>query len=114
LAHSPEQRVINRAKARRSHDHTASRVGDKTFNPASGCLSSSYFEPQKASKDQKGDVIMNRLSRSILLAAALVSGASAAMAAPVPDQSDEYGGYHPNSTQGQRAFWENQSRKSGD
>lgn len=58
---------------------------------------------------------MNTLTRSIVLAAALLSGASAAMAAPsVPDQSDKYGGHHPNSTQGQRAFWDNQTRGSGD
>jgi hypothetical protein len=58
---------------------------------------------------------MNRSIRSILLAAALVTGASAAMAdTRIPDQSDQYGGYHPNSTQGQRAFWENQTRTSGD
>jgi hypothetical protein len=55
---------------------------------------------------------MNNLTRSIILAAALLSGASAAMAAPiVPDQSDQYGGYSPDSTAGQRAFWENQARK---
>ena len=57
---------------------------------------------------------MNNLIRSILLAAALLTGASAAMAAPqsVPDQSDQYGGYHPNSPEGQRAFWENQQRQA--
>jgi hypothetical protein len=58
---------------------------------------------------------MNKSIRSIMLAAALVTGASAAIAAPrVPDQSDQYGGYHPNSTEGQRAFWANQTANDGD
>jgi hypothetical protein len=60
-------------------------------------------------------MIMNKATRAILLAAALLSGASAAIAqSRVPDQSDQYGGYHPNSVEGQRAFWENQTRNSGD
>jgi hypothetical protein len=58
---------------------------------------------------------MNNVTRSILLAAALLTGASATMAAPqmVPDKSDQYGGYSHNSTQGQRQFWENQ-QNNGD
>jgi len=49
---------------------------------------------------------MSKFIRSVLVVAALVTGASAAMAETVPDQSDQYGGYHPNSQEGQRAFWE--------
>jgi hypothetical protein len=60
-------------------------------------------------------MIMNRLTRSVLLAAALLAGGSAAAMAvepPPPDQSDPYGGYYPNSPEGQRAFWDYQTRKS--
>jgi hypothetical protein len=49
---------------------------------------------------------MSKFIRSVLVVAALVTGASAAMAETVPDQSGQYGGYHPNSQEGQRAFWE--------
>jgi hypothetical protein len=56
---------------------------------------------------------MKTLTRAILVALALLAGASAAMANPmVRDQSDQYGGYHPNSLAGERAFWENQSRNT--
>jgi hypothetical protein len=55
---------------------------------------------------------MNKATRAVLFAAVLLSGVSAAMAASwVPDRSDQYGGYHPNSTQGQRAFWDNQASR---
>jgi hypothetical protein len=59
---------------------------------------------------------MNKITRSILLAAALATGASAAMAQSqrIPDKSDQYGGYGPNSQQGQREFWEQQQNKGGD
>lgn len=57
---------------------------------------------------------MSTLIRSAFVAAALLTSVSAAMAAPrvptVPDQSDQYGGYAPNSQDGQRAFWDNQAR----
>jgi hypothetical protein len=57
---------------------------------------------------------MSTLVRSLILAAAVFTSASAAMAAPhysIPDQSDKYGGYAPNSQEGQRAFWDNQARR---
>jgi hypothetical protein len=55
---------------------------------------------------------MNKAIRAVLIVMAVLSGAPAAMAASwVPDRSDQYGGYHPNSAQGQRAFWENQASK---
>jgi hypothetical protein len=59
---------------------------------------------------------MNKITRSILLAAALATGASAAIAQQqkVPDKSDQYGGYSHNSTQGQREFWEQQQNRGGD
>jgi len=58
---------------------------------------------------------MNKITRSILLAAALAAGASAAIAAPqkIPDKSDQYGGYSPNSQQGQREFWNQQQNRGG-
>jgi len=66
--------------------------------------------------NREKETIMNKITRSILLAAAVATGASAAMAAPqkIPDNSDQYGGYSPNSPQGQRAFWEHQQNKGGD
>ena len=56
---------------------------------------------------------MSTFLRSLVLAAAVLTSASAAMARPafVPDQSDQYGGYAPNSQQGQRAFWDYQARR---
>jgi len=58
---------------------------------------------------------MNKIARSILLAATVAAGASAAIAAPqkIPDKSDLYDGYRHNSQQGQRAFWEHQQNKGG-
>ena len=56
---------------------------------------------------------MTNITRSIFLAAALLAGGSAMAQQRVPDQSDQYGGYAPNSQEGQRAFWDNQSRSSG-
>ena len=56
---------------------------------------------------------MSTFLRSLVLAVAVLTSASAAMAAPsfVPDQSDRYGGYAPDSQQGQRAFWDYQTRR---
>jgi hypothetical protein len=56
---------------------------------------------------------MSKFIRSVFVVAALATGASAAMAETVPDQSDQFGGYHPNSQEGQRAYWDQQSRNSG-
>jgi hypothetical protein len=56
---------------------------------------------------------MSKFIRSVLVVASLVTGAAAAMAQTVPDQSDQYGGYHPNSQEGNRAFWDQQSREGG-
>ena len=58
---------------------------------------------------------MSKFLRTVLVAGALLTGASAAMAESeyVPDQNDQYGGYDPNSQEGNRAFWDNQARKSG-
>lgn len=57
---------------------------------------------------------MSTLIRTAFVAAALFASTSATMAAPyfVPDRSDEYHGYAPNSQEGNRAFWEEQSRRS--
>jgi hypothetical protein len=56
---------------------------------------------------------MSKFIRSALIVAALLTGTSAAMAQSVPDRSDQYGGYHPNSQEGNKAFWEQQSRGGG-
>jgi hypothetical protein len=69
-----------------------------------------------ASDENPGkETIMNKIARSILLAATVAAGASAAIAAPqkIPDKSDLYDGYRHNSQQGQRAFWEHQQNKGG-
>lgn len=57
---------------------------------------------------------MKNLTRVILVAAALVASGSAVMAASqkLPDWSKPYHGLNPNSTEGKRAFWEDQSQKS--
>jgi hypothetical protein len=71
---------------------------------------------------------MTKLIQPALVAAVLVVGASSAMAHTsirsstpnetvyVPnstwtDMSSPYGGYSPNSLEGQRAFWDYQSRR---
>lgn len=56
---------------------------------------------------------MSKIIRAALVAAALLTGATAAMADTVPDQSDQYGGYDHNSQEGNRAFWEQQARHGG-
>jgi len=63
---------------------------------------------------------MSKFIRSMLVAAAVLSGPSAVLTGPsiaiaqaVPDQQDQYGGYDPNSQEGNKAFWDQQSRKSG-
>jgi hypothetical protein len=53
---------------------------------------------------------MSKIIRAALVAAALLTGATAAIADTVPDQSDPYGGYDHNSQEGNRAFWEQQTR----
>jgi hypothetical protein len=59
---------------------------------------------------------MSTLIRSALVALVLTS-ASAGLAVARPavdpqftDQADQYGGFNPNSQEGNRAFWENQTR----
>jgi hypothetical protein len=52
---------------------------------------------------------MSKLLRTSIVALALLAGASSAMAAsdqPLPDNNDQYGGYPPNSQEGNREFWE--------
>ena len=52
---------------------------------------------------------MSKLLRTSVVALALIAGASSAMALsnePVPDNTDEYGGYPPNSQEGTRQFWQ--------
>jgi hypothetical protein len=56
---------------------------------------------------------MSKFIRSMLVAAAVLTGPAVAFAETVPDQSDQYGGYDPNSQEGNKAFWDQQSRKSG-
>jgi hypothetical protein len=56
---------------------------------------------------------MSKFLRSVLVVGALLTGVSAAMAEYVPDQNDAFGGYDPNSQEGNKAFWDNQARKSG-
>jgi len=56
---------------------------------------------------------MSKFIRFVLVVASLLTGATAAMAQTVPDQSDQYGGYHPNSQEGNRAFWDQQARHGG-
>jgi hypothetical protein len=69
---------------------------------------------------------MNKVIRSALIAAALLTGASAAIAQTVPDESDQYSGYYPdeyngyypddgysNSLEANRDFWDEQSRGGG-
>jgi hypothetical protein len=60
-----------------------------------------------------GESIMSKFISSALLAVALLSGASQAMARPASftDMADRYGGHAPNSQQGQRAFWDYQARQ---
>ena len=55
---------------------------------------------------------MSKLLCTSIIAVALLTSASAAMAndKPLRDYSDQYGGYSPNSTEGQRAFWDEQSK----
>jgi len=55
---------------------------------------------------------MMKLLRISILAVSVLGAASSAMAAnqQLRDYADEYGGYPPNSTEGQRAFWDTQSR----
>jgi hypothetical protein len=43
----------------------------------------------------------------------VLTGPSIGVAQTVPDQSDQYGGHDPNSQEGNKAFWDQQSRKSG-
>jgi hypothetical protein len=59
---------------------------------------------------------MSTLIRTALAALMIISGASAGIAAPArdsgfTDMSQPYGGYDPNSPQGNRAFWDYQSRQ---
>lgn len=54
---------------------------------------------------------MSNIIRAALVAAALLTGTAAAMADSVPDQSDQYGGYDHNSQEGNRAFWDQQTRR---
>jgi hypothetical protein len=58
---------------------------------------------------------MSKIVQAAFVAAALLTGVSTANAASaihsVPDLSDEYGGYAPNSSEGVRAFWEYQTSK---
>jgi hypothetical protein len=58
-------------------------------------------------------MIMKKLITSVLLVGVLFGGASISSAdtleAAVPDRSDPYGGYAPNSPEGVRAFWDYQS-----
>jgi hypothetical protein len=60
-------------------------------------------------------MIMKKLITSVLLVAVLFGAASISSAATrgpaVPDLSDPYGGYAPNSPEGMRAFWESQSSR---
>ncbi|MGB0083826.1 MAG: hypothetical protein WBP94_00425 [Rhodomicrobiaceae bacterium] len=57
---------------------------------------------------------MSTFIRSALVAAALLTSASATMAASriysVPDLSDQFSGYTPNSPEGIKAFWEYEAR----
>ena len=58
---------------------------------------------------------MSTLIRSALIALALATSVSAAMAQTARDpnwvsKSDPYGGYNPNSPEGNRAFWDYQNR----
>lgn len=57
---------------------------------------------------------MSTIVRLVLLAFVL-TGATAATANPapkssVPDRSKPYGGFDPNSQEGQRAFWDKMTR----
>ena len=56
---------------------------------------------------------MSKLLRTSIVALALLTGASTAMAAnePVRDNSDQYGGFPPNSPEGVRAFWDQQQNE---
>jgi hypothetical protein len=58
---------------------------------------------------------MTTLFRSAIVIVAILSSASATMAAPrssqLIDQSQPYGGFDPNSPDGNRAFWDYQSRR---
>jgi hypothetical protein len=68
---------------------------------------------------------MTKLTQPAIVAAVLLAGASSAIAhtsiqpstssetvyVPTPDLSSPYGGYSPNSPEGQRAYWDYQSRK---
>ena len=54
---------------------------------------------------------MSTLVRSALVALVVMSASTAAMARPAhnngwTDSSDPYGGYAPNSPEGNRAFWD--------
>jgi|EndMetStandDraft_4_1072995.scaffolds.fasta_scaffold1489615_1 hypothetical protein len=58
------------------------------------------------------EIIMSMLIRSALVALVL-AGASSAMAAPdynFRDTTKPYGGYNPNSPEGNRAFWDYQGQ----
>jgi hypothetical protein len=58
---------------------------------------------------------MTTLFRSAIVIVAILSSASATMAASrgsqLIDQSQPYGGFDPNSPEGTRAFWDYQSRR---
>lgn len=68
---------------------------------------------------------MTKFIQPAIVAAVLLVGVSAAMAhtsirpstqnetvyVPTPDTSSPYGGYDPNSPEGQRAYWDYQSRQ---
>lgn len=57
---------------------------------------------------------MSTLIRTSIVALALLTGASAAMAYDEPflnDNADQYGGHAPYSQEGARAFWDNQADK---
>lgn len=55
---------------------------------------------------------MTKLISTSVVLLALLAGASSAMAneQKIRDYSDQYGGYDHNSTEGLRAFWDEQSR----
>jgi hypothetical protein len=60
---------------------------------------------------------MSKIIRSALIAVAFLTSASAAMAATprfspsVADQSDQYGGFSPSSTEGIRFFWQDEANR---
>jgi hypothetical protein len=68
---------------------------------------------------------MTKLIQPAIVGAVLLVGASSAIAhtssppstpnepvyVPTPDTSSPYGGYNPDSPEGQRAYWDYQSRR---